>query len=452
MAKGKTVFFCRECGNESSKWVGKCPACGQWNSMVEEVVQKKSAPAGWSRDSGKEKAAPIKISDVEAGAQPRFIFSDDELNLVLGGGLVPGSVVLLGGEPGIGKSTLLLQVALKSQGNCLYITGEESAEQVKLRAERIGIGENGCLILTETNLENILKSVSSAKPDFLVIDSIQTLYTEDLEATPGSISQIRECAGKLIRFAKEENIPVFLVGHITKDGSIAGPKILEHMVDTVLQFEGDRNYNFRILRTHKNRFGSTQEMGIYEMTGSGLRGVKNPSEIFLSERDEQIPGIAVAAALEGIRPIVLETQALVSSAVYGTPQRSATGFDLRRLNMLLAVLEKRCGFRLGAQDVFVNIAGGIRIEDPAMDLALVSAIMGSYQSMTLPQKCAFAGEIGLSGEIRAVQRVEQRISEADKLGFEDIVVSKYCRFPDYKGKIKIHTFSRVDEMFGWLFG
>lgn len=452
MSKAKTVFFCRECGADSPKWAGRCPACGAWNSMVEEVVQKKSGPAAWSRERSRENAKPVNILEVDAGTEKRLVLPDDELNLVLGGGLVAGSVVLLGGEPGIGKSTLLLQVALKSSVPCLYVSGEESAEQVKMRAERIGIDNRHCELLTETRVENIISAISASRPEFVIADSVQTLYSEDLEATPGSISQIRECTGKLLRFAKEENIPIFLIGHITKDGSIAGPKVLEHMVDCVIQFEGDRHYNYRILRTHKNRFGSTQEMGIYEMTGTGLRAVKNPSEIFLAERDEQIPGIAVAAALEGLRPIILETQALVSTAVYGTPQRSATGFDLRRLNMLLAVLEKRCGFRLGAQDVFVNLAGGIRIEDPALDLALVSAIMGSYQGMVVPAGCVFAGEVGLSGEIRAVPRAEQRISEAEKLGFTDIVISKYNKTGGLKPKIRVHSFSRVDEMFGWLFG
>lgn len=452
MSKAKTVFFCRECGADSPKWAGRCPSCGAWNSMTEEVVQKKSGPAAWSRERSREKAKPVNILDIEAGGEKRLVLPDSELNLVLGGGLVAGSVVLLGGEPGIGKSTLLLQAALKAAVPCLYVSGEESAEQVRMRAERIGIENRHCELLTETRVENIISVMTASRPEIVIADSVQTLYTDDLEATPGSISQIRECTGKLLRFAKEENIPIFLIGHITKDGSIAGPKVLEHMVDCVIQFEGDRHYNYRILRTHKNRFGSTQEMGIYEMTGTGLRVVKNPSEIFLAEREEQIPGIAVAAALEGVRPIILETQALVSTAVYGTPQRSSTGFDLRRLNMLLAVLEKRCGFRLGAQDVFVNLAGGIRIEDPALDLALVSAIMSSYQGMVVQAGCVFAGEVGLSGEIRAVPRVEQRISEAEKLGFTDIVISKYNKIQGLKHSIRVHAFSRVDEMFSWLFG
>jgi len=452
MAKTKTAYFCRSCGSESAKWAGRCPACGEWNTMTEEVVSKKSAPAGWSRERSKENSAPVFIGDIEAIDELRIKLSDDELNLLLGGGLVPGSVILLGGEPGIGKSTLLLQVALQTSESCIYISGEESPAQVKLRAERIGIKNPECMIQAETCLEAILAVLKEKKPTFIIVDSIQTLYTDDIESTPGSISQIRECTGKLLRFAKEEGVAVFLIGHITKDGNIAGPKVLEHMVDAVLQFEGDRNYNFRILRTQKNRFGSTNELGIYEMTGEGLKCVKNPSEIFLAERDEQISGIAVAGALEGIRPLLIETQALVSTAVYGTPQRSATGFDLRRLNMLLAVLEKRCGFRLGAQDVFVNLAGGLRLEDPAIDLALATAIMSSYQGMSVDAKMVFAGEIGLSGEIRAVQRIEQRVSEAEKLGFTDIVISKYNKYQHKGNGIRVHSFSRVDEMFSWLFG
>lgn len=452
MAKTKTSFFCRNCGNESPKWVGKCPACGEWNTLTEEIVSKKSSPAGWNRERGKTSAEPVFIGSIESMDAERIILPDDELNLLLGGGLVTGSVILLGGEPGIGKSTLLLQVALHSNRPCLYVSGEESPAQVKLRAERIGIQNEDCSILAETCMETILEAMKKNKPAFVVVDSIQTLYTEDIESTPGSISQIRECTGKLLRFAKEEDVSIFLIGHITKDGSIAGPKILEHMVDCVLQFEGDRNYHFRIMRTLKNRFGSTQELGIYEMTAEGLRGVKNPSEIFLAEREEQISGIGVAAAIEGVRPLLIETQALVSTAVYGTPQRSATGFDLRRLNMLLAVLEKRCGFRLGAQDVFVNLAGGLRLEDPAIDLALAVAIMSSFHGIPADSKMVFAGEIGLSGEIRAVQRVEQRINEAEKLGFTDIVLSKYNKLQQKNTGIRIHQFGRVDEMVGWLFG
>ncbi|MBM3921257.1 MAG: DNA repair protein RadA [Sphingomonadales bacterium] len=452
MAKSKTVFFCGECGADSPKWAGKCSACGAWNSLKEEVVSVKSGPSGWTKTSPAEKSIPQNVRQITSEKTERVAMPDDELNLVLGGGLVPGSLVLLGGEPGIGKSTLLLQIALKLNLPVAYVSGEESAEQVKLRADRIGIDNEQCMVITETRLEAVLQSMQAIKPDIVVIDSIQTLYSDLLEATPGSVSQIRECAGQLLRFAKENQVSVFLIGHITKDGSIAGPKILEHMVDTVLQFEGDRNYHFRLLRTLKNRFGSTHEMGIYEMSGTGLSTVKNPSQVFRVERDEDISGVAIAVAMEGVRPILLETQSLVSTAVYGTPQRSCTGFDLRRLNMLLAVLEKRCGFRLGAQDVFINLAGGIRIEDPALDLAAVAAIMSSYQGICVPSKTVFSGEIGLSGEIRAVQRVEQRIAEAEKLGFEEIIVSKYCKIPQQKGKIKVRQFGRVDEMFSWLFG
>ena len=452
MAKSKTVYFCNQCGAESSKWAGKCNACGEWNTLREEVVVVKNSPAGWVKTHPSDRSVPQKINEIASNNTQRMIMPDTELNLVLGGGLVPGSLVLLGGEPGIGKSTLLLQVALKLNEQVMYVSGEESAEQVKLRAERIGIDNERCDVLTETRIEAILQILQEQKPAIVVVDSVQTLFSEMLEATPGSVSQIRECTGKLLRFAKENNVSVFLIGHITKDGSIAGPKILEHMVDTVLQFEGDRNYHFRILRTLKNRFGGTHEMGIYEMTGTGLAAVQNPSQIFLAERDEEISGIAIAAAMEGVRPILLETQSLVSTAVYGTPQRSSTGFDLRRLNMLLAVLEKRCGFRLGAQDVFINLAGGIRIEDPALDLAIATAIMSSYQGVVAPSKTVFAGEVGLSGEIRAVQRVEQRITEAEKLGFEVIVISKYNKVQIGSSKIKIHRFGRVDEMFSWLFG
>lgn len=451
MTKAKTTFFCRSCGFESPKWIGKCPGCNQWNTFSEELKPSKSVTA-WKK-SGRKIAEPKTIQSIETAEVQRLRLSDDELNLILGGGLVPGAMVLLGGEPGIGKSTLLLQVALRTPINTLYVSGEESDTQIKLRAERLGIETDRCHILTETLLENILDAVEKETPDLLIVDSIQTLYSEQLEATPGSISQIRECTGKLLQFAKENDVPVFLIGHITKDGSIAGPKILEHMVDTVLQFEGDRHHAYRIVRTLKNRFGGTQELGIYEMNGNGLNAVKNPSEIWLAQREEILSGIGVAVVLEGVRPLLLETQALVSTAVYGTPQRSATGFDLRRLNMLLAVLEKRCGFRLGQQDVFVNLAGGMRLEDPALDLSLCAAIMSSFYNQPLPTKCVFSAEIGLSGEVRAVQRVEQRIAEAQKLGFEEIIVSKYNKIqPGNHPGIKIHTFARIEEVFSWLFG
>jgi DNA repair protein RadA/Sms len=451
MAKTKSAFFCRSCGFESPKWIGKCPGCNNWNTLAEEI-KPSNANHAWKKSTRKIVEAK-KISEIPDLQQQKLVLPDSELNLVLGGGLVSGAVVLLGGEPGIGKSTLLLQLALRTPGNILYVSGEESESQIKLRAERLGASNSNCAILTETLLENILNLVDEFTPDILIIDSIQTIYSDALDATPGSVSQIRDCTGKLLQYAKENNVPVFLVGHITKDGAIAGPKLLEHMVDTVLQFEGDRHHAYRILRTLKNRFGSTQELGIYEMQGTGLIPVKNPSEIWLAQRDEPLSGIAISGVLEGMRPLLLEVQALVSSAVYGMPQRSATGFDLRRLNMLLAVLEKRCGFRLGQSDVFINLAGGLRLEDPALDLALMAAIMSSYHAEPLPQRCVFSGEVGLSGEVRAVQRIEQRISEAEKLGFTDIVLSKYNKIPDAKDrKIKIHTFGRVDEVFSWLFG
>jgi DNA repair protein RadA/Sms len=451
MAKTKSAFFCRSCGFESPKWIGKCPGCNQWNTFTEEIKSTQSVNA-WKKSTRKI-IEPTPIHEITPADQEKTKLSDSELNLVLGGGLVPGAVVLIGGEPGIGKSTLLLQLALQTSANVLYVSGEESESQIKLRAERIGIQNPNCNILTETLLDNILDYLSKQQPDILIVDSIQTLYSDSLDATPGSVSQIRECTGKLLQFAKETQTPVFLIGHITKDGAIAGPKLLEHMVDTVLQFEGDRHHFYRILRTLKNRFGSTHELGIYEMQGSGLIPVKNPSEIWLSQRDEPLSGIAIAGVLEGVRPLLLEVQSLVSTAVYGTPQRSATGFDLRRLNMLLAVLEKRCGFRLGQQDVFVNLAGGLRLEDPALDLPLMAAIMSSYQGMALPTGYVFSGEVGLSGEVRAVQRIEQRISEAEKLGFSDILVSKYNKIQnDPTRKIKVHTFGKVDEVFSWVFG
>ena len=451
MAKTKSAFFCRSCGFESPKWIGKCPGCNQWNTFTEEIKSTQSVNA-WKK-STRNIIEPTPIHEITPADQEKTKLSDSELNLVLGGGLVPGAVVLIGGEPGIGKSTLLLQLALQTSANVLYVSGEESESQIKLRAERIGIQNPNCNILTETLLDNILDYLSKQQPDILIVDSIQTLYSDSLDATPGSVSQIRECTGKLLQFAKETQTPVFLIGHITKDGAIAGPKLLEHMVDTVLQFEGDRHHFYRILRTLKNRFGSTHELGIYEMQGSGLIPVKNPSEIWLSQRDEPLSGIAIAGVLEGVRPLLLEVQSLVSTAVYGTPQRSATGFDLRRLNMLLAVLEKRCGFRLGQQDVFVNLAGGLRLEDPALDLPLMAAIMSSYQGMALPTGYVFSGEVGLSGEVRAVQRIEQRISEAEKLGFSDILVSKYNKIQnDPTRKIKVHTFGKVDEVFSWVFG
>lgn len=430
MAKTKTVFFCKECGNESAKWIGHCPGCGAWNSYVEEsVVVGKDSKSVKKNVMTEMKSKPILVQEISSASTPRIDTLCEELNRVLGGGLVPGSLILLGGEPGIGKSTLLLQVALNLKDKkILYVSGEESAQQIKMRAERIGIKNENCLILTETNTSEILRHFEDSKPDIVIIDSIQTLESTAVEATAGSISQIRETAAEMNKMAKSYHVPTFLIGHITKDGSIAGPKILEHIVDTVIQFEGDRHYGFRILRTVKNRFGSSSELGIFEMNANGLREVSNPSEILLSQREENVSGIAVAATLEGLRPMMIETQALVSTAAYGTPQRSCTGFDTRRLNMLLAVLEKRAGFRLATKDVFLNIAGGIRVDDPAIDLAVMAAVLSSNEDIEINNRYAFAAEVGLSGEIRSVNRVEARIAEADKLGMEKIFISKYnCR-------------------------
>jgi DNA repair protein RadA/Sms len=452
-AKTKSAWFCQNCGVESPKWVGKCSSCGEWNTYVEEVVVKtKSATVVGS--NGKVKNTPLKISEISASEEKRYNTENEELNRVLGGGLVPGSLVLIGGEPGIGKSTLALQVALQLKNHTtLYVSGEESAQQIKLRGNRINIDNDKCLIVSETSMENIFSHVKNTSPDIIVIDSIQTLQTETIESAPGSISQIRECTSQLLRYAKETAVPVLLIGHITKDGSLAGPKILEHMVDTVLQFEGDQNHMYRILRATKNRFGSTSEMGIYEMQHTGLREVSNPSELLLSQEDESLSGVAISASIEGMRPFLIEIQALVSSAAYGTPQRSSTGFDLRRLNMLLAVLEKRAGFRLSAKDVFLNIAGGIKVNDPAIDLAVIIAILSSSTDISIPKDVCFAGEIGLSGEIRTVSRIDQRISEAEKLGFKQIFIPKNnSKGVDLsKFNIKIHQVSKVGQVFQALF-
>ena len=423
--KEKTVFFCKSCGNESPKWFGKCPACGAWNTCVEEKVVKSEKLGVRSEELGvKNGAVPIK--EITNAEEQRIILPYEELNRVLGGGLVLGSLVLVGGEPGIGKSTLLLQTALRLNGKkVLYISGEESQTQIKMRADRVGIQNENCLILTETDTKEILIHFKDVQPDLVIIDSIQTLSSPYVDATAGTISQIRETAAEMNKIAKTYQVPVFLIGHITKDGSIAGPKILEHIVDTVLQFEGDRHYGFRILRTIKNRFGSASELGIFEMNANGLREVTNPSEFLLSQRDEEVSGIAIAATMEGQRPMLIETQALVSTAAYGTPQRSSTGFDTRRMNMLLAVLEKRAGFRLNMKDVFLNIAGGIRSDDPALDLSVVAAVLSSNADIPIDNRTAFAAEVGLSGEIRAVTRIDARIAEADKLGFERIFISKY---------------------------
>jgi DNA repair protein RadA/Sms len=458
MAKQQIAFFCKNCGYSSPKWMGKCNSCGQWNTFVEEVIVKeKNERTDWKENSNGKKSSPkiTLLTEVESGNEQRLVTNDHELNRVLGGGIVAGSVILIGGEPGIGKSTLLLQVALSLKNqNVLYISGEESEAQIKMRADRIGKIPEHCYILTETNTKIITQQLKQLKPDVVIVDSIQTLFSENIESTAGSISQIRECAGELLRFAKESNTPVFLIGHITKDGSIAGPKLLEHMVDTVLQFEGDRHYSYRIVRTIKNRFGSTAELGIYEMQGNGLRQVSNPSEILISQRDEPVTGVAISAALEGLRPMLIEIQALVSGTAYGMPQRTATGFDLRRMSMLIAVLEKKCGFRFGTMDVFLNIAGGLRIEDPSVDLSVVAALVSSNQEMVIDSKICFAGEVGLSGEIRSVNRIEQRIAEAEKLGFEQIFISRYNTkgLSLNKFKIEINTVSKLDAMFSQLFG
>ncbi len=458
MAKAKTVFYCQNCGAQSPKWVGRCASCGQWNTYVEEVIQKETSANLWKKPEDRKRKTPKPqlLQDISAGGEKRVVLPDAELNRVLGGGLVPGSLVLLGGEPGIGKSTLVLQVALGMKGvPVLYVSGEESEQQIKMRADRLKLRNDRFYVLTETQLENIFQQVAETDPGLLVIDSVQTIFTDKIESSPGSVSQIRECTAELLRFSKQSGVPVFLIGHITKDGTIAGPKILEHMVDTVLQFEGDRHHLYRILRSVKNRFGSTAELGIYEMQSSGLREVSNPSEVLIAQREELLSGVAIAATMEGVRPLLIETQALVSSAVYGTPQRSSTGFDLRRLSMLLAVLEKRCGFRLGAKDVFLNLAGGIRVEDPAIDLAVICAILSSNEDIAITPKICFAAEVGLSGEIRPVARVEQRIGEAEKLGFEQIIISKYNKkgldLSRFKG-IRIHAVSKVEEVFSLLFG
>ena len=454
MAKTKTTFFCQNCGAQFPKWIGKCNSCNEWNTIVEEVIQKETQGSGrnWKlSNSTKKLSKALKIKDITASNEDRLPSNNNELNRVLGGGLVKGSVVLLGGEPGIGKSTLLLQIALLMNNKVLYVSGEESQSQIKLRGERLkGTNEN-CLILTETKTQNIFKIIEDIIPDVVVIDSIQTLHTDYIDASPGSISQIRETASELIKFAKETNTPVVLIGHITKEGAIAGPKILEHMVDVVLQFEGDRNHTYRILRAQKNRFGSTAELGIYEMLNTGLREVNNPSEILISEKDSDLTGTAISATLEGMRPLMIEIQALVSSAVYGTPQRSSTGYNIKRLNMLLAVLEKRAGFRLGAKDVFLNIAGGLKVEDPAIDLAVVCAILSSNEDEAISQNVCFAAEVGLAGEIRAVSRIEQRILEAEKLGFEKIVLSKFNKITPGKFQIEIIKVSKIEDVVRLLF-
>jgi DNA repair protein RadA/Sms len=453
MSKVKTTFFCQNCGAQYAKWQGQCNSCKEWNTIAEEIIQKEEK-TNWkpSNTESKRVSKPLRIKEIDSSQEVRMNTTDGELNRVLGGGIVPGSLILLGGEPGIGKSTLLLQISLKLPYKTLYVSGEESQKQIKMRAERINPNSDNCYILTETKTQNIFRHIVEIEPDIVIIDSIQTLHTDYIESTAGSISQIRETTAELIKFAKETNIPVILIGHITKDGNIAGPKILEHMVDTVLQFEGDRNHIYRILRSLKNRFGSTAELGIYEMQGSGLREVSNPSEILISHREEELSGTAIASTLEGMRPLMIEIQALVSTAVYGTPQRSTTGYNAKRLNMILAVLEKRAGFRLGTKDVFLNVTGGISVDDPAIDLAVVAAILSSNEDIAVGKDVCFAGEVGLSGEIRPINRVEQRIQEAEKLGFSTIFVSKYNKIATKFPGIKIVLVSKIEEVVEHLFG
>lgn len=458
MAKTKTVYVCSNCGADSPKWLGKCPNCGEWNTYVEEVVAKEIPAAKRPVPSGlseRGQARPVLLRDITAEKEDRLDMKDQELNRVLGGGLVKGSLVLIGGEPGIGKSTLVLQTILKLHDQkVLYVSGEESYRQLKMRADRLAPESQNCLILCETNLEQIFVQVQNIQPDLLIIDSIQTIFTELVESSPGSVSQVRECSAAILKYAKESGVPVLLIGHINKEGSIAGPKVLEHIVDTVLQFEGDQHYMYRILRSIKNRFGSTAELGIYEMRQEGLREVSNPSELLLTQNHEGLSGVAIAAAIEGIRPFLIETQALVSSAVYGTPQRSATGFDIRRMNMLLAVLEKRAGFKLAQKDVFLNIAGGLRVNDPAIDLAVLAAVLSSSLDISIEPGACMAGEVGLSGEIRPVNRIEQRIMEAEKLGFSRILIpyNNLKGFDASRCRIQIVQVRKVEEAFRQLFG
>lgn len=452
MAKSKTVYFCQNCGAESAKWIGRCPSCGEWNTYIEQIVSKDVKQSKVSYET--EKQTPQKITEIKSKKEGRISTKIIELDRILGGGLVPGSMVLIGGEPGIGKSTLSLQVALKlDHFKTLYISGEESPQQIKMRAERLNLKNDNCFILSETLLENILDHAINITPDILIIDSIQTLYSDKLESSAGTVSQIRETAAALLKYAKETSTPVFLIGHINKEGNLAGPKVLEHVVDTVLQFEGDHNHMYRILRTTKNRFGSTSELGIFEMNNKGLREVSNPSEILITQTDENLSGTSIASTINGARPLLIEIQALVSTAAYGTPQRSSTGFDNRRLGMLLAVLEKRAGFRLGQKDVFLNIAGGIKVDDPATDLAVIASVLSSNLDLSIEKNICFSGEVGLTGEIRPVNRIEQRIGEADKLGFSKIYISKFNLkgLDEKKYKIEIIKVSRVEELFRSLF-
>lgn len=459
MAKVKKAFFCKSCGHESPKWLGKCPACDEWNTFTEEVLHKDvSVVPDWgSKKTGKSiinKAKPI--AEIVYEEKSRIITDDEELNRVLGGGIVHGSLVLIGGEPGVGKSTLMLQIALSLKDQkILYVSGEESESQIKMRADRIGFTSSQCYILAETATSRIFSQIKEIEPQVLIIDSIQTLQSNVIDAVSGSVSQVRECTAELLKYAKESGTPVFLIGHITKDGGLAGPKVLEHMVDTVLQFEGDRNMAYRIIRTIKNRFGSTSELGIYEMLGAGLRQVSNPSEILITQKEETLSGVSIGASVEGNRPLLIEIQSLVGNSTYNNPQRSSTGFDAKRLNMLLAVLEKRGGFKLGTQDVFLNIAGGLKVSDPALDLAICASLVSSFEELTIPHDYAFAGEIGLGGEVRAVNRIENRVAEAEKLGFKAIFVSKYNKLsPEFveKCSIRIGKVKKLDEMFTYLFG
>lgn len=452
MAKIKSVFVCQNCGAESAKWIGRCNACGEWNTYVEQKIHKESVRSGIS--VRRNQAVPQKLDEVASAPLSRIDLKNGEFNRVLGGGIVPGSVVLIGGEPGIGKSTLVLQVALQIDKQTLYVSGEESPQQIKLRADRLGGGNGNCQVLAETSLQAIMTQVEQINPELLIIDSIQTLYSEAIESAPGTISQVRECAAQLLRLSKESHMPVVLIGHITKDGSIAGPKVLEHIVDTVLQFEGDTHHLYRILRSIKNRFGSTSEIGVFEMTGEGLREILNPSELLINQQPPDLSGSAIAANVEGIRPILIEVQALVSSAVYGTPQRTSTGFDTRRLSMLLAVLEKRASFKLAIKDVYINIAGGLRVDDPAIDLAVVASILSSTVDIPVDPNSCFAGEVGLSGEIRPVNRIEQRLGEADKLGMKKILMPSFNRkrIDPAKFSLEIIELNRVQDLTKHLFG
>ncbi|MBK7479755.1 MAG: DNA repair protein RadA [Bacteroidales bacterium] len=452
MAKPKTVFVCRNCGAESPKWIGKCPACKEWNSYHEEIIAPVSSP-GKTFLAGKEKKKPELLINVRSDEQNRQLTGISELDRLLGGGMVPGSLILLGGEPGVGKSTLALQIALAmNDSKVLYVSGEESEEQISLRAKRIKKTNPACYIYSETDLENILVQADNLKPELIIVDSIQTIHTGILDSSAGTVSQIRECSASLLKYSKMSGTPVFLIGHITKDGSLAGPKVLEHIVDVVLYFEGDNNYIYRLLRSVKNRFGSTSELAIFEMAGDGLREVANPSEMFINQHDDQLSGISIAVTIDGIRPFLIETQALVSSAVYGTPQRSSTGFDLRRLNMLLAVLEKRAGFRLGVKDVFLNITGGIKVDDPAIDLAVISSVLSSNLDIAVDKKICCSGEVGLSGEIRPVSRIEQRIREASKMGFRRIYISRFHRNLSLKEiDIEVKRVGKVEELVRSLF-